>query len=112
MGPSLKTVVALVVMAIVALPGASWALSLDQARGQGLVGETPRGYVAPVQSPTPEVAELVRQVNAARRADYERVAEQTGATVEQVGILMAEKIRAQLPSGAYLQTTDGRWVQK
>ena len=88
------------------------AISLDQARAQGLVGETARGYIAPVQSATPEVTQLVNQVNAGRRAEYQKVSQRNGLPVDQVEILAAQKLLGSLPRGTYVQGTDGRWTRK
>jgi uncharacterized protein len=88
------------------------ALTLQEARSRGLVGETPRGYIAPVGSPTPDVSALVNQVNAARRGHYADIAGRTGAALEQVEILTAREIRQQVPDGTYLLNPDGSWVRK
>lgn len=93
--------------------GGALALSLDEARARGLVGETPRGYIAAVQSsPSPEVSALVSRVNAGRRSEYQRVAESTGSTLRQVEALAAQKIIRQLPPGSYVQGDNGRWGTK
>lgn len=94
------------------LATAAYALELNEARSRGLVGETPRGYIAPVQSPSPEVSALVNRINSGRRAEYERVAGQTGSTLQQVEVLAAQKIIRQLPPGSYVQGNDGRWGTK
>lgn len=88
------------------------ALTLQEARARGLVGETPRGYLAPVGSPTAEVSALVNQVNVARRSHYSEIAGRTGATLEQVEILSAREIRQNVPDGTYLLNPDGSWVRK
>jgi len=88
------------------------ALDLDQARAAGLVGETARGYIAAVETPTPEVTALVNQVNAARRQAYQRIASQTGAALEQVEVLTAQRIYEKVPPGTFVQSTGGQWTQK
>jgi uncharacterized protein len=104
------TLVILLVLALCTLPAA--ALSLPEARSRGLVGETPRGYIAPVGSPSPEVAELVNQVNAARRSHYAEIASRTGSMLEQVEVLSAREIRRQVPDGTYLMSPDGSWIRR
>ena len=88
------------------------ALSLEEARMGGLVGETARGYVAPVQAPTPEVTALVNRINGRRRAEYDRIARSTGTPLEQIEQRAAQKIYEQLPSGTYVQAAGGRWTRK
>jgi len=92
-------------------PAAAQGLQLDQARAQGLVGETARGYVAPVKAATPEVTALVNRVNAARRAEYEKVARQNGTQLSDVEVLAARKILDRVPSGTYVQGSGG-WTRK
>jgi len=110
MGRFLAAAAAFVCVAVMAV--AAWALELNEARSRGLVGETPRGYIAPVQSPTPEVSALIDRINGGRRAEYQRVAEQTGTRLQQVEALAAQKIIRQLPPGTYVQGNDGRWGRK
>ncbi len=88
------------------------ALDLEEARARGLVGETARGYIAPVQAPTPEVTQLVNQVNAGRRAEYQRIARTTGTSLEAVEVSAAQKIFRQLPPGTFVQATGGSWSRK
>ena len=91
----------------------AWSAPLDDAKSAGLIGERPDGYVASVQpNPPPDVARLVQEVNAKRRAAYEDIAAKQGVPVEQVGALTAEKIRAQASPGAYFMTSGGGWTQK
>jgi hypothetical protein len=99
-------------LAISVLPTPASALSLEEARSSGLVGETARGYIAPVQAPTPEVTQLVNQINAGRRTEYDRIARSTGTPIEQVEQRAAQKIYDQLPRGTYVQAAGGRWTRK
>lgn len=89
----------------------AFALDLQQARSQGLVGETLTGYVAAVKSGG-EVDALVADVNAQRRAEYNRIATQNGQTADVVGKLASEQIINGLPSGAYYKGADGGWKQR
>lgn len=87
------------------------ALSLDAAKSQGLVGEQPNGYLGIVQA-TPEVVQLVSEVNKKRRRAYERIAEQNGITVEQVELLAGRKAIKKTKAGYYIKTPSGEWVKK
>lgn len=73
----------------------AFALDLQGARSQGLVAETPEGYVTAVKS-SAEVDALVSDVNAKRRAEYERIAKEKGQSVEVVGKLAAPQIAKNL----------------
>lgn len=91
----------------------AWAGPLDDAKAAGLIGERPDGYVAAVQpSPPPDIAALVKEINAKRRAAYEDIAATQKVPVDQVGAVTAEKIKRQAPAGEYFLNPDGSWTQK
>jgi hypothetical protein len=95
------------------LGAAAWAGPLDDAKAAGLIGERPDGYVAAVQAnPPPDIAALVREINAKRRAAYADIAVKENVPIEQVGALTAEKIKAQAPAGQYFLAPDGSWKRK
>lgn len=91
--------------------GQAFALDLSQARSQGLVGERLDGYVAAVKS-TPDAQAVVSDVNARRKAEYERISKQNGQPVSVVGTIAAEKIINGLPSGSMYQGAGGGWARK
>lgn len=96
-----------------AVSGVAFAQSLDQAKAQGLVGETIDGYIAAVTpNPSPEIQALVRTTNDGRRQAYADLAQRNGITVEQVGILSAEKLQSNAGPGTYIQNASGQWVRK
>ena len=71
---------------------AAWALDLDQAKSQGLVGEQLNGYLGVVVSPAPaDVRALVRDINAKRQQAYQRIATDNGISLEQVAVLAGKK---------------------
>ena len=70
---------------LILVPMAAFALTLDEARQQGLVGEDWTGYVAAVSpNPSKEVQALVTEVNDKRRAVYEKVARETSTAKDPV----------------------------
>jgi uncharacterized protein YdbL (DUF1318 family) len=95
------------------LSGFALALTLDEAKSQGLVGEKADGYVAAVAaSPTAEVQALVSTTNDGRRKVYEDLAKRNGITVDAVGVVSGEKLRANAGSGEYVQNAAGQWERK
>lgn len=99
---------------LLGLTSAAFAMDLDSAKAQGLVGEQLNGYVGLVTtSPSHDVQVLVDDINARRRAAYEKVAAQTqGASLSDVEKLAAAKLIARTPSGQMVQDASGRWVKK
>ena len=96
------------------LSSAAFAMDLDSAKTQGLVGEQQNGYIGLVTTnPSRDVETLVNDINARRHAAYESVAAQTeGAKLADVEKLAAAKLIARTPSGQIVQDVEGKWVKK
>lgn len=91
---------------------AALATDLDTAKLQGLVGETPDGYIAAVQpNASTDVLELVRDVNNKRKQVYQQIASKNNADVRSVETLAGAKAIQRAPSGQYVYL-DGKWVKK
>lgn len=105
---TIKVVIAALLLGVSSL---ALALDLDAAKGQGLVGEQPNGYLGVVKA-TPEAVELVADINARRREAYERIARENGITLDQVANLAGQKAIERSAAGIYIRTPDGQWVTK
>lgn len=90
---------------------AAFAMDLSTARRTGMVGERADGYVGVIKADN-GVAELTADVNAKRKAEYERISKQNGQPVSIVAKLAAEQIISNLPSGAMYQSASGSWQTK
>jgi uncharacterized protein YdbL (DUF1318 family) len=90
----------------------AWAIELHAAKEQGLVGEANTGYLAAIGTPSAEVQALVSEVNAKRKAEFERTAKKTGATLEQVRIRFYELAVQRTEAGHYYQDASGSWKKK
>lgn len=90
----------------------AWALNLDQAKAQGLVGETPSGYLASVNpNPASNVSQLINSINAKRKQEYNKISKKTGAAVQSVESLAGQKAINKTPPGQFV--FDGRsWRKK
>jgi uncharacterized protein YdbL (DUF1318 family) len=78
------------------LPHAS-ALTLSEARSAGLVAELPSGYLKACRE-TAAVSQLVAEINAKRRAVYQKIANQNGVDESLVAEKSAKKIQLKLDS--------------
>lgn len=65
------------------------AMSAEQAKAQGLISERCDGYVKANNASAEQIA---NQINQGRRAEYERIAHQTGSTAEQVAKITGQKL--------------------
>ena len=91
----------------------SFALTLQEAKKDGLVGEQRSGYIGLVVESAPaEVVALARDVNNQRRELYQQIARQNNLTLEQVAALAFDKAVEATPTGQFLQNASGSWVKK
>lgn len=89
------------------------ALSLDDAKSQGLVGERSTGYLGIVTgSPSADVKQLVNEINAKRRSLYQQKAQKAGVSTEIMELRTGERLLQMAPAGEYIQDANGRWVRK
>ena len=84
-----RTLPVLLVFALFSMPVS--ALNLDQAKAQGLVRETPRGYLVAVKS-SAEVNALVNKINAGRKAEYQKIAKKRGTSLSAVEQLAGKRL--------------------
>lgn len=87
------------------------ALTLDQARSQGRVGETLGGYLAAVANDA-ETQALVARINDGRQREYARLAEQNNLTTREVASIAGQKLVARAKAGEYVRGINGQWLQK
>lgn len=87
------------------------ALTLNEARGAGRVGETLSGYIAP-RSHDRETLALVEQINKARTDSYQQLADSNNIPVDEVAKMAGTKLVARANPGEYVQGINGKWMQK
>jgi len=91
----------------------AWAIDLDSAKDQGLVGEANSGFLAAIkQPPSTEVKALIKDVNARRRARFEQAAGRTDATLDQVKARFYQLAVQKTQPGHYYQDASGSWRRK
>lgn len=83
---------------------------LDSAKSQGLVGETPTGYLQVVEGGQ-KAREIVEAINQARRREYARIAEKHDIPVTKVEAVAGQKAIEKTPSGQFI-LVEGEWVKK
>lgn len=94
---------------LMAMP--SWALDLQEAKAQGLVGEQINGYLGAIR-PSAEVNALVAEVNGKRKSAYQEIAARNGTSVTAVEKLAAKKAIEMTPPGQYVQDASGQWRKR
>ncbi|MCJ8271003.1 MAG: YdbL family protein [Psychrosphaera sp.] len=89
----------------------AFAMSLQDAKRQGKVGEQPSGYLGVVVS-NAEVITLVKKVNNKRKQLYIKMARKNKISLKQVAALAGEKALKKTASGNYIKNAAGKWVKK
>ncbi len=89
----------------------AFAADVDSAKSQGLIGERADGYLGVVdQSAASDVKALVRDINAKRQTEYERIASKNSISRQEVEVLAGKKTLDKTPSGGWIFRS--RWMQK
>lgn len=91
----------------------AWAISLDDAKDQGLVGEQLNGYLGLIRNnASGDVKALVSDINAKRRAAYIDKAREAGVDPQIMEIRIGERLQQRAESGHYIQNSNGQWTRK
>lgn len=84
--------------------------SLPAAKDRGLVGEQPNGYLG-VVSADAEADEIVKLINEARRAQYQRLAQDNGLSLLDVETMAGQKAIEKTNTNHYI-LVNGKWAKK
>jgi uncharacterized protein YdbL (DUF1318 family) len=98
-------------IAVLSITFSAWAVTLDQAKQQGLVGEMSNGYLG-VVVPSSEVKILVDDVNKKRKNIYINLARKNNITMQQITALAGEKSLSKTQPGHYIKRASGEWTKK
>ncbi|MBE9538838.1 MAG: YdbL family protein [Proteobacteria bacterium] len=91
----------------------AFALSLQEAKSSGLVGERNDGYVGYVVTPPQdEVKTVVKAVNNKRRAKFTQSAKSNNLKTEQVANRFYQRALQATEKGNFYQDASGAWVKK
>ncbi|EAR1732726.1 DUF1318 domain-containing protein [Salmonella enterica] len=107
----MKKYLILWVLTLSLLTPSVWALTLDEARTQGRVGETLNGYLVALKNDA-ETQKLVLDINHARRASYQQLADSNHLPVDEVAKMTGQKLVERARPGEYVQGINGKWMRK
>ena len=88
----------------------AWAITLDDAKNQGVVGEDSSGYLGLVVQ-SAEAKAVVDEINAKRKAQYLKLAKKNNLSLAQVEALAAAKTIEKTRAGHFIEV-NGEWVKK
>jgi uncharacterized protein YdbL (DUF1318 family) len=86
------------------------AMTLQEAKAAGLLGEQTDGYVG-IVSTNAEANQIATSINAQRRAQYESIANRNGTSLDAVEALAGQTAINKTPGGQYINTGGG-WQKK
>ncbi|MFP8966331.1 YdbL family protein [Pokkaliibacter sp. CJK22405] len=89
-----------------------WALDIDSAKSQGLVGESNRGYLVAMVKGNNAVDSLVNDINEKRRQVYQRNASAAGVTLDVMEVRIGQRLYDKASGGEYVQNANGQWIKK
>ncbi|HDY6643916.1 TPA: YdbL family protein [Escherichia coli] len=107
----MKRTLLIAVWAIGLMSDGAMALTLNEARSQGRVGETLNGYLVALQTDA-ETQPLVKDINEARNHSYQQLAKQNNVSTKEIAKLAGQKLVARAKSGQYVQGVNGKWLRK
>ena len=105
--------IALLLLALTGMSWASvsWALGLQDAKSQGLVGEQSNGYLGAVKGGG-DVKALIEDINAKRKRTYEDIAKRNNTSLDAVEALAGKTAIETTPAGQFIRLPTGEWVKK
>lgn len=106
----MKKYLILWVLTLSLLTPSVWALTLDEARTQG-GRETLNGYLVALKNDA-ETQKLVLDINHARRASYQQLADSNHLPVDEVAKMAGQKLVERARPGEYVQGINGKWMRK
>jgi hypothetical protein len=108
---SLRHLTLLLAFCFATLAGGAYALDLQTAKAQGMVGEQANGYLGIVRS-APGVQALVNDINSRRKTHYEQIARKNGTSLQVVEALAGKTAIEKTPRGQYVRDQAGNWIRK
>ena len=86
----------------------AYAIDLQSAKAQGLVGETPSGYLEAVTSASSETKALIESINEKRKQKYKEIASSNNTTLQAVEALAGKKAIEKSKPGSFIKL-GGSW---
>ncbi|PST94216.1 DUF1318 domain-containing protein [Photobacterium sp. NCIMB 13483] len=89
------------------------AITLQQAKQQGLVGETNTGFIAAIKSSNnADVSRLINSVNSHRQETYQAISQSHDLSLSTVKQRAYHKAIEKTQAGHFYQNSHGSWQKK
>ena len=87
--------------------------ALTKPKADGLIGEQANGYVGLVTQNVPaDIRQLVKEINAKRKAGYQKIAAKQGTSLEEVEKVGGKTAIKKTLKGDYIRDANGAWRKK
>jgi uncharacterized protein YdbL (DUF1318 family) len=87
--------------------------ALAKPKADGLIGEQANGYIGRVSHNLPDdIVKLVNEVNAKRKAGYQKIAAKQGTSLEEVEKVGGKTAIKKTLKGDYIRDASGVWRKK
>ena len=89
------------------------ASALTKPKADGLIGEQANGYIGLVkQDVSADIKKLVNDVNAKRKAGYQKIAAKQGTSLSDVEKIGGNSAIERTLKGNYIRDASGKWRKK
>lgn len=90
----------------------SFALTLDEAREKGMLGENASGYVEMTPRGNADAKAVMIEINSKRKSKYQAIANEQNTALSNIEKIAGEKITGKLPAGQFYKDVNGKWNKK
>lgn len=88
------------------------AITVDEAKETGLLGETLSGYLAPINTSNQEATKLAAQINQEREKRYSEIAAKNNLKTNEVARIAGQKLVERASPEEFVRGINGQWLQK
>ncbi len=89
-----------------------YALTVDEAKEHGIIGETLSGYLAVVDQNDKDAVKLTDKINHERDLKYSEIAQRNNLKTKDVARIAGQKLVERASSGEYVRGINGQWLKK
>ena len=89
----------------------AFSLTVDEAKEQGVIGETLSGYLAVVNLNNQAAVKLVNEVNHDREIKYGEIALKNNLETKDVAKIAGQKLVDRAGKGEYVRGINGQWLK-
>ena len=107
----MQTFVTTLFLGLILLCQPAYGLELQDAKAQGLVGETATGYLAAVKTPDQAATNLINSINSKRKQHYQGIAQKNNTSLQAVEQMAGKTAMSKTPPGQFINAGTG-WQKK